>query len=143
MILLLATYRLLGLYILCGLSLMHYIFVVFFQGNTKMNLVMQDLIVKVKKKNNNMASRIDSNEIVNNVHNSSSLRLITIHRNILVYTLICILHTKEREFWRIQAAYKTILHQSDAVVVTTVFIMNLAPAVYYIHIKWSCKWNIH
>jgi hypothetical protein len=31
-----------------------------------------------------MASRIDSNEIVNNVHNSSSLRLITIHRNILV-----------------------------------------------------------
>lgn len=49
---------------------MHDIFVVFFQGNTKMNLVMQDLIVKVKKKNNNMASRIDSNEIVNNVHNS-------------------------------------------------------------------------
>ena len=70
MILLLATYRLLGLYILCGLSLMHDIFVVFFQGNTKMNLVIQDLIVKVKKKNNNMASRIDSNEIVNNVHNS-------------------------------------------------------------------------
>jgi hypothetical protein len=50
MILLLATYRLLGLYILCGLSLMHDIFVVFFQGNTKMNLVIQDLIVKVKKK---------------------------------------------------------------------------------------------
>jgi hypothetical protein len=29
---------------------MHDIFVVFFQGNTKMNLVIQDLIVKVKKK---------------------------------------------------------------------------------------------
>jgi hypothetical protein len=49
---------------------MYDIFVVFFQGNTKMNLVMQDLIVKVKKKINNMASLIDSNEIVNNVHNS-------------------------------------------------------------------------
>ena len=139
MILLLATYRLLGLYILCGLSLMHYIFVVFFQGNTKMNLVIQDLIVKVKKK------------IIIWLHELIQMKswitciivLITIHRNILVCTLICILHTKEREFWWIQAAYKTILHQSDAVVVTTCFIMNLAPAVYYIHIKWSCKWNIH
>lgn len=51
MILLLAIYRLLGLYILCGFSLLHDIFV-FFQESTKANLVMQGLIVKVKINNN-------------------------------------------------------------------------------------------
>lgn len=110
-----------------------------FQGNTKMNLVMLDLIVKVKKRKKiwlqeliQMKSWITC--IIVNV-----FVLITMHRNILAWTLILILHTKEREFWRIQAVYKTILHQ--IVVVTTGFIMKLAPAVYYILIKWSCKWK--